>query len=83
MVCLHAQEKITIWYQGKSLPYTLFHKQAKQSEVVYAKDLHQILAPHKPAPDHPWRKGFATPLSNKSRNVLPAAAGDISTLENR
>jgi len=82
-VCLDAQEKITIWYQGKSLPYTLFHKQAKQSEVVYAKDLHQILSPHKPAPDHPWRKGFATPLSNKSRNAFPATAGDISTLENR
>jgi len=79
-VCLDAQENITIWYQGKSLPYTIFHKQAKQSEVVYAKDLHQILAPHKPAPDHPWRKGFATPLSNKSRNV---SSGDISTLEIR
>src|SRR6266545_5414791 len=82
-VCLDTQQNITIWYKGKSLPYTIFHRQPKQSEVVYAKDLHQILSPHKPAPDHPWRKGFATPLSNQSRNVLPAAAGDISTLENR
>jgi len=27
--------------------------------------------PYKPAPDHPWRKGFATPLS--------APKADIST----
>ncbi len=84
-VCLDAQQNITIRYKGKSLPYAIFHKQAKQSEVVPSKNVNQVLSPtpHKPAPDHPWRKGFATPLSKKSRNVPAARGGDISTLENR
>jgi transposase len=83
-VCLNAQGKITILYKGKPLDYTIFHEQSRQSEVVQTKQIdlafqnrHQA---HKPAPDHPWRKGFATPLS-KSRDVPPR--GDISTLENR
>jgi transposase len=82
-VCRDAQQHITILYKGKSLPYTIFHQQAKQSEVVPSKNVNQVLPPRKPAPDHPWRKGFATPLSKKSRNVPAARGGDISTLENR
>jgi len=84
-VCLDAQQNITILYKGKALPHTIFHKQAKQSEVVPSKNVNQVLTPtpHQPAPDHPWRKGFATPLSKKSRNVPAARGGDISTLENR
>ena len=35
--------------------------------------------PSKPAPDHPWRRGFATPLS-KRRSVIPASPGDILSL---
>jgi transposase len=85
-VCLNAQEEITILYNGKALPYTMYHQQAKQAEVVTAKNLDQVLTqkrlPPKPAPDHPWRKGFATPLSKRA--PVPAArSGDISTLENR
>ncbi len=83
-VCLDAQGNITILYKGKPLNYTIFHKQAKQAEVVQAKQIDLALQnqrkAHKPAPDHPWRKGFATPLS-KSRDVPPR--GDISTLEIR
>jgi transposase len=86
IVCVNAQEKITILYNGKVLPYTVYHQQAKQAEIVSTKQLDQALQerrlPPKPAPDHPWRRGFATPLS-KRRNVTPAPAGDISTLENR
>ena len=60
-VCVDAKQNITLLYKGKSLPYTVFHKQTKQSEVVLAKDLNQTIksksapVPHKPAPDHPWR----------------------------
>ena len=86
LVCVNAQDEITILYNGKALPYTLYKQQAKQAEVVSAKQLNQVLQekrpPPKPAPDHPWRNGFATPLS-KHRNVSPAPAGDISILENR
>jgi len=77
-VCLDAQDNLTILYKGKSLDYTVFHKQAKQSQIVDTKQLNDaVRTPQKPATDHPWRKGFATPLS-KSRDVPPQ--GDISTL---
>jgi hypothetical protein len=85
-VCVNAQEDITILYNGKALSYTLYKQQAKQAAVISSKQLNQALPPKrlppKPAPDHPWRKGFATPLS-KRRHVTPAPAGDISILENR
>jgi transposase len=64
-VCLDDQENITILYKGKSLSYTVFHMQAKQSEVVQSKQINQALISqgkaHKPAPNHPWRKGFVIP----------------------
>ena len=85
-VCLNAQQEITISYNGKALPYTIYHQQTKQAKVVPAKQLDLALQekrlPTKPAPDHPWRKGFATPLS-KQRNVASTPKSDISTLENR
>jgi transposase len=66
MVCLDAQENLTILYKGKPLDYTVFHRQAKQSQIVDTKQLNAaVRKPHKPAPDHPWRKGFTTPLSKK------------------
>ena len=67
-VCVDAQQNITLLYKGKSLPYNVFHKQAKQSEVILAKDLNKTIQvkPHKPAPDHPWRT-FSLPASRKSR----------------
>jgi transposase len=85
-VCVNTQEEMTILYNGKALPYTIYKQQAKQAEIVSAKQLDFALKtkrlPSKPAPDHPWRRGFATPLS-KRRNVTPASTGDISVLENR
>ena len=85
-VCLTAQEEITLLYNGKALPYTIYHQQAKQAEIVSAKQLDHVLQekrlPAKPAPDHPWRRGFATPLSKRG-NATSARKGDISILENR
>jgi transposase len=84
-VCVNAQDQITILYNGNSLPYTIYNQQAQQAEVVSAKQidraLHKPHLPTKPAPDHPWRQGFATPLSKRGNVILPK--GDISTLENR
>lgn len=57
-ICVNSQELLTILYKGKPLTYTIYHQQAKQSEVVSAKDLGAALKeriPAKPAPDHPWR----------------------------
>jgi len=85
-VCVNHQDEITILYNGKALPYTIYNQQAQQAEIISAKQLDRPLQekrlPTKPAPDHPWRQGFPTPLS-KRRNVTPAPAGDISILENR
>jgi len=82
-VCLDNQENITILYNGKPLNYTIFHQQAKQSEVVQSKQIDQALLnqskAHKPAANHPWKKGFATPLA-RSRDV--PLQGDISTSRN-
>jgi transposase len=83
-VCVNANEEISILYNGKSLPFTVYTQQPRQAEIVSAKHLDQALhkprVPTRPGPDHPWRKGFATPLS-KRRTVIPK--GDISSLENR
>jgi hypothetical protein len=58
-ISLDAHQNVSILYKGKSLPFTTFHKQAKQSEVVPAKHIDSILKyKHKgtiPAPNHPWR----------------------------
>ena len=85
-VCLNAQEQITILYNGKSLPYAIYHSQAKQADIVPAKLLDRALQkprlPTQPAPDHPWRQGFATPLSKRG-NATFTRKGDISILENR
>lgn|SRR5512141_21905 len=85
-VCVNHLDEIAIWYNGKALPYHIYKHQAKQAQIVSAKQLDLALqqkpVPPKPAPDHPWRKGFATPLS-KPRNVASLPTGDISILENR
>ena len=84
-VCLNAQEQVTILYNGKSLPYTIYTQQAQQAQIVSAKNLDSLLnekrLPTLPAPDHPWRKGFATPRSNPGIATVPKS--DISTLEKR
>ena len=81
-VCLDAESNIKILYKGKSLDYTVFNQQAKQAEVVESKHIDLALRnqshAHIPAPDHPWRKGFATPLSRRNIDVPPTKR-DIST----
>ena len=57
IVCQNALGQVTILYNGFPLDYTVFHQQAKQSQIVSSKDIDHVLskskAPHKPAPDHP------------------------------
>lgn len=84
-VCVNALDQVSIWYKDQQLEYSLYQPQTQQAQVVLAKDLDHALMSHtptKPAPDHPWRKGFATPLSN-NKNVPAARKGDILTLSNR
>ena len=85
-VCVNDRDELAILYRGKALPYSIYKQQTKQAEIVSTKQLDIALKskrlPPKPAPDHPWRKGFATPLS-KRRHVTQAPPGDISILEYR
>jgi hypothetical protein len=50
---------VTITYKGKSLPFTTFHKQSKQSEIVQSKSIDHTLKYKQmgtiPPPNHPWR----------------------------
>jgi len=65
-VCLDARENILILYKGQPLDFSVFHRQTQQSQIVDTKQLNSaVRKPHIPAPDHPWRKGFTTPLSHK------------------
>jgi len=84
-VCVNAFDEVSIWYKEQPLEYTLYQPQTEQAQVVLAKDLDHSIAPRtptKPAPDHPWRKGFTTSLS-KNKNVPAARGGDIPSLSNR
>ena len=77
-VCEDASGQVTILYKDKPLAYSIYHRQTKQALVVSSKDINAVLdnkhQTYKPPLDHPWRKGFATPLSKWSANK-----GDIST----
>jgi transposase len=92
-VCVNTQQQVSILYKGKSLPYEIYHHQARQAEVVASKDVNATLkertyakcrhgATATPAADHPWRKYPLFPSQKKSRNVPAPRGGDISTLEN-
>ena len=85
-VCVNDQDEIMILYNGKALPYSIYNQQAQQAEIVAAKQLDRTLQekrlPTKPAPEHPWRQGFATPLSKRGHATL-IPKGDISILETR
>ena len=76
----NSKGEISILYKNKPLPFEVYCQQQKQAEVVPAKsidyELHESRKTFKPAPDHPWRKGFSTPLSSMNDPTL----GDILTL---
>ena len=68
-VCENAQGEITILYKGRSLDYSIFHKQQRQAEVVMSKEIDTHLKkskkPHKPGPNHPWRQ-YGRRISGKA-----------------
>jgi transposase len=56
-VCENAKGEVTILYKNVPLEYTIFHKPARQAEVVDTKTLdHQIKLPQPPPSNHPWRQ---------------------------
>ena len=80
-ISLDANENVTITYKGKSLPFTTFHKQSKQSEIVQSKHVDSMLKYLKPgnipAPNHPWRK-YPNKQNVPKGDILTCAhTGDI------
>ncbi len=72
---------ITIEYKGKPLPYTVYHRQARQAEVIPSKQLNLVLdslsEPSKPRTsyippaDHPWRQ-FRVSNKSKQKSTRPS-----------
>jgi hypothetical protein len=57
VVCENAKGEIAILYKGKPLEYILYHKLARQAEVVDTITLnHKVNIPKSPAANHPWRR---------------------------
>lgn len=79
LICETAQGEVTIEYQGRCLPFTIFEQQSQQAAIIPSKLLNDSLdsitprTPTKPAADHPWR-------TYQIRHPQPSPPGDISTL---
>jgi transposase len=60
-ICQGVHGKIAILYKDTLLDFTVFQKQARQSEVVTAKQVDRVLInqsmAHTPSPNHPWAYG--------------------------
>jgi hypothetical protein len=75
-VCENAKGEVTILYKNKPLAYTLYHKPARQAEVVNTKTIdHQLKLPKPPAPNHPWRT-YGHHISGKPIQETPPIGAD-------
>jgi transposase len=72
-ICENAKGDITILYKNQPLPYIVFQKPIRQAQVVDTKTLdQQIKTPYKPAPNHPWRRGFGRQRNGKPVQETPS-----------
>ncbi|HSQ16329.1 MAG TPA: hypothetical protein VLM83_01415, partial [Anaerolineales bacterium] len=75
-VCENAQGEVTILYKINPLPYTIYHKPARQAEVADTKTIdRQIKLPKTPASNHPWRQ-YGHRISGKPIQETPPHATD-------
>ena len=75
-VCENAKGDVTILYRNVPLEYTIFHKPARQAEVVDTKTInHQIKLPQAPASNHPWRQ-YGRRISGKPIQETPPYGTD-------
>jgi transposase len=76
MVCENENGEVEILYRGRSLPYSIYHKQARQAQEVTSKSLDNALKKvWKPPADHPWRNN----RSSNPKSRLTLSQGDSST----
>jgi transposase len=82
-IALDANDQVTISYKGNSLPFTTFHKQSKQSEIVQSKHVDSMLKYLHPGtipgPNHPWRMHPNNQNAPKRGHSNLTDSGDIST----
>jgi transposase len=80
VVCEDAQGQVSLWYQGRCLPYTRYDKAHRVNETVNAKqvtariDRVVVLAkPTVPVHDHPWRRYVlkANPVNDMKKRSYP------------
>lgn len=69
-VCEDVQGHVTLWYQGRNLPYTRYEKAYRANETVNAKQVSarvdqviQLTKPTVPASEHPWRRYVVKPAN--------------------
>ena len=75
-VCENAKGDVTILYRNVPLEYTIFHKPARQAEVVDTKTIdRQIKLPKPPASNHPWRQ-YGHRISGKPIQETPPYGTD-------
>jgi transposase len=90
-VCEHVDGRITLLRQDRSLAYTTYAKGERPAPVEDEKTVNQCVdqtlarqaPPHKPKPDHPWRRYKTTATASAERPVgtsLLGTKGDICTL---
>jgi len=90
-VCVNDQDEITILYNGKALPFTIYNQQAQQAEIVSAKQLDRALQekrlPTNPLLTIPGAAVLQHPFPNTEMSLLlPQGTflfwktGDILTL---
>lgn len=70
----NSKDKVTVLYKNKPINFDVYYQQQKQAEVVPSKsidfELRNVTKPHKPAPDHPWRKPFLSKNAPNERDIL-------------
>lgn len=77
-VCKNPQGDVSILYNGKSLAYSVFHKQPRQAEIVQSKHINARVDKQslRPAANHPWRN-YGHHLNGKP--IKPLISHDVSS----
>jgi hypothetical protein len=80
-VSVDLQRQVSILYKDKSLPYTTYHRQSKQSEIVQSKHVDSMLKYLRsgtiPASNHPWRNYPNKQNAPKGDILNSTQTGDI------
>ncbi|MBS0349606.1 MAG: hypothetical protein JSR33_00225 [Proteobacteria bacterium] len=78
LVSENSEGQVTLWRQGKKLPYTTHVKQKRRTEIVGSKEkdvkvdeaikIRQGVAA-KPAADHPWKRAAMAGIARRDRRI--------------